>query len=79
MACAAAARQVQHFRYDIESVRIESVAMNKLRDSDVALGGQRRQQIESLKHETDFAAAEFGALSVAHVGQIVAVNQHFAA
>ena len=46
------------------------------RHGDVALGGERRQQVEALKHESDFVAAQPGALRVRHGGQLVAVHQH---
>ena len=36
------------------------------------------KQIEALEHEADLVPAQFGALGVAHGGQIVAVHQHFA-
>ena len=63
-------------RDDLEAVRIETVAVNMLRDGDVAARVQRRQQIEPLKHEADLVAAQLGALRVVHGNEIVAVHQH---
>src|SRR6267143_1552454 len=60
-----APRQTEHLRYDIEAMRVESVAMNKLRNGDIALGRERGEQIETLKDEADFVAAQFGARGVA--------------
>src|SRR6267142_1719787 len=74
-----AAVQAKHFGDYIETVRIKAVAVNILSDSDVTLGGEGGKQVETLKHEADFAAAKFGAFGVAHLGQIVAVDQHFSA
>jgi hypothetical protein len=58
-------------------VRIVTVAVDVLRDGDVAPGGERGQKIKALEHEADLAAAQFGALSVRHVGKVVAVDQDF--
>src|SRR6266851_2036784 len=71
-------RQTEHLRYDIEAVRVESVAMNKLRDGDIALGRQGGEQIETLKDEADFVAAQFGARGVAQFGEIITVDQNLA-
>ena len=60
-------------------MRIEAVAVNELRDGDVALGVQRGKQIKSLEHETDFVPAQFGARGVAHLGEVVAVHEDVAA
>ena len=32
--------EAQHFGHDVEAVRVESVTVNKLRDGDIAFGGQ---------------------------------------
>src|SRR5258708_2721284 len=60
------------------SVDDESVAMNKLRDGDIALGRQGGEQIETLKDEADFVAAQFGARGVAQFGEIIPVDQNLA-
>ena len=67
--------EAQHFGDDIEAVRVVTIAVNELRDSDIAFGGERRQKIEALEHEADFVAAQLGARGVTHRGQIVAVDQ----
>src|SRR5436309_6321526 len=72
------ARQSKHLRYDIKAVRVESVAMNKLRNGDIALGRQRGEQIESLKYKADFVAAQFGARGVAQFGKVIPVDQNLA-
>src|SRR5262249_42286073 len=72
-------RQPEHLRYHLETMRIKSVAMNELRDSNVTLGGQRGKQIESLKNEPDLVPPKFCSLRVAQLRQVVAIYQHFAA
>ena len=62
----AADLRVQHFRDDIETMRIEAVSVNELSDGDIALRGQRRKQIKSLEDETDLVAAQFRARGIAH-------------
>ena len=71
--------QTEHLRHNIEAVRVESVAMNKLRDGDIPFGRQSREQIESLKDEADLVAAQFGTRCVAQFGEVIPVDQHFAA
>ena len=71
-------RQAEHLRYNVEAMGIETVPMNKLRDGDVPFGCQRREQIEALKDEADFVAAQFGACGIAQFGKVIAVDQHFA-
>src|SRR5579859_5161207 len=73
-----AAFEAEHLCDNVEAMGIEAVAMNILSDGDIALGGQRGEEIKALKDEADLAAAELGALGVAHFGQIVAVNKHSA-
>src|SRR5579863_8476688 len=73
-----AAVEAEHFGDDVEAMGIEAVAMNVLGDGDIAFGGERGEEVEALKDEADFAAAELGALGIAHFGQIVAVNKHSA-
>ena len=67
--------KAQHFCDYVEAVRIEAIPVNELRDGDVALGGEGRKQIETLKDEADFVATEPGALGVAHGGKFVAVDE----
>ena len=74
-----ASRQPEHLRDDVEAVRIEPVTMNKLRDGDISFGRQSREQIESLKDEADLVAAQFGTRCVAQFGEVIPVDQHFAA
>ena len=57
----------------------KAVAVNVLRDGDIAFGGERRKQIKTLKNETDLVAAELGSLGIAHRRKIVAIDQNFAA
>src|SRR5271163_4424532 len=71
-----AAYQAEHLGGYVEAMRIESVAMNILRDGDVAFGGERGQQIKTLEDEADFVAAELGTLGIAHGGKIVAVDEN---
>src|SRR6202007_409534 len=59
-------------------MRIEAVSVNELGDGDVAFGGQGRQQIEALEHETDFMGAELGTRRVAELRQIISVDEHAA-
>ena len=73
-----ASGQPEHLRNDFEAVRVEAVAVNKLRNGDVALGCERRKQVEALEDETDFTPAEFGARRVAQRGEVIAVHQDFA-
>src|ERR1700722_7048033 len=74
-----AALETQHFRDDIEAVRVEAVSVNELRDRDITLRRQRGKQIKSLEDETNLVAAEFRARCVAHFGEIVAVDKNVAA
>src|SRR6266403_1250413 len=72
------ARQTEHLGYDIEAVRVETVAMNELRDGDIPLGRQRGEQIETLEDEADFVAAQFGARGVAQFSEVIPVDQDLA-
>jgi hypothetical protein len=56
-------------------MRIEAISMDELGDGDVAFGAERRKQIETLKDEADFVAAQAGALGVAHGGEFVAIDE----
>ena len=60
-----ASGKTKHLGDDLEAVGVEAVAMNKLRDGDVALGRQGRKQVEALKHEADFVAPQFCARGIA--------------
>src|SRR5215469_3655301 len=71
--------QAEHLRDHVETVRVIAVAVNELRNGDVALGSQCGEEIEALENETDFRAAELGAGGVAQRGEVVAVNENFAA
>ena len=71
-----AAFEAQQFCHDVKTMRVEAVAVNILCDGDVAFRGHSGQQIEALKDETDFAAAELGAFAVGHCSEIVAVHQN---
>ena len=59
-----------------ETVRIETISVNMLSESDVVIGVQSREQIETLKDESHFVAAEQSAFGIAHRGEIIAVQQH---
>src|SRR4029077_3538019 len=54
------------------------VAVDELGDGNITLGRQCWEQIETLKDETNLAAAQFRARSVAQFRKIIAVDQHFA-
>jgi hypothetical protein len=43
-----AALEAQHLGDNIEAVRIEAIAVNKLCDSDIAFGRERRQEVETI-------------------------------
>jgi hypothetical protein len=73
-----APRQAKHLRYNVEAMRIETVTMNELRDGDVPFGCQRGEQIEALKNEADFVAAQFGARGIAQFREVIPIDQHFA-
>ena len=68
----------EHFRDNIKAVRIETVAVNVLRNGDVAFCAERRKKIEALKDKADFTAAKFGPRRITHFRQIVAIDQDFA-
>ena len=70
-----ASGETQHFCDYVEAVGIEAISVDELRDGDVAFGGKRRKQIETLEDEADFVAAEPGALGVAHGGELVAIDE----
>src|SRR6267378_7248805 len=53
--------EAKHMRDDIEAMGVKAVAMNELRDGDVALCRQSGEQIEALEDEADLMAAQFGA------------------
>jgi hypothetical protein len=78
-AMAQAASEAEQLRDDLKTVRIEPIAVNVLRDGDIAAGVKRGQKIEALKNESDFVTAQLGALGVAHQSEIIAIDEHFAA
>jgi len=45
------------------------------RQLDVAQGGQRRQQVELLEHETDVPVADVAELILVHVADVLAGEQ----
>src|ERR1700690_2702889 len=59
----------------VEAVRIEAVAVNVLREGDVVVGVEGRQQVEFLKDEADLVTPQQGARRIAHRGEIVAIEQ----
>src|SRR6266852_717680 len=67
--------QAQHFGNHVEAVGIEAIAMDELRDGDVALGGQSGQQIETLENEANFMPPQLGTRRVTELRQIVAVDE----
>src|SRR5260370_10182210 len=70
-------RQAEHLRYNVEAMRIETVAMNKLCDGDIAFGCQRREQIETLKDEADFVSVQFCSRGIAQFGEVIPVDQQY--
>ncbi len=71
--------EAEHLGDYVKAVRVEAVSMDELRDGDIAFGCERGEQIEALKNETDFAAAEFGARGICQSGEVIAVDENFAA
>src|SRR5277367_72156 len=71
--------EAQHFCDNLKPVRIESVSVNVLCDGDIAVSIERGQEVKSLKHKTNFVAAQKSALGVRHRGEIVSVHQNFSA
>ena len=67
--------EAEHLGDDLEPVRIEAIAVNMLRDGDIAAGVERRQKVEPLKYEADLMPPQLGPFGVAHGDQIVAVHQ----
>ena len=65
----------KHFYHNIETVWIESIAVNVLRDSDISIGIESGQEIKTLEDKTNFVAAEFGALAIRHFRQVISVHQ----
>jgi hypothetical protein len=57
-------------------VRVEAVAVDVLRDGNVAVSVERGQQVEALEDETHLVPAQLGAFGVAHRREVVAVHQH---
>jgi hypothetical protein len=50
--------------------------VNMLGDGDVAESVERRQQVKSLEHKTNFMPPQPGTLRIAHGGDIVSVDEH---
>src|SRR5271155_1012626 len=71
-----AAAQAEKVRDDLEAVRIESISVNVLGQSDVVVRVESGEQIKTLKDEADFVATQQSARRVAHGGEVVAIEQH---
>src|SRR5271166_1893767 len=56
--------------------RVIRFARDIARDLDVAFRGKRRQEVEFLKNEADFAAAKTGARAIGELGEVDAVDHH---
>src|SRR5487761_450170 len=74
-----AVRKAEHARDDVEAMRVEAIAVNVLRESDIAPGTEGRQQIETLENESDFVAPQQRASGVAQCGEVVAIEENSAA
>ena len=61
---------------DLEAMRIESISMNVLSQSDVVVRIESGEQIKTLKDEADFVAAKQSARGIAHGGEVVAIEEH---
>ena len=71
-----AVAQAEQVDGDVEAVGVEAVALDLLRQDDVAAGGEAGEEVEALEDEADGAAAKQGAVGVAHLAQVVAVDPH---
>ena len=71
-----AAAQAEEIGNDLEAVRIESISVNVLGQSDVVVRIESGEQIETLKHEADFVTAKQSARGIAHGGKVVAIQEH---
>jgi hypothetical protein len=72
-------RKAQHASDNFKAMRIETIAVDMLGQGDIPAGIECGQQVEALEHKTNFVAAQFGALAVAHRGKIVAVEENMPA
>src|SRR6202167_3411146 len=60
------ATQAEQVSDDLEAMRIESISVDVLGQGDVVIRVESREQIETLKDETNFVAAQEGARRRAH-------------
>src|ERR1700676_5451705 len=60
-------------------MRINTVPVDVLRERDVVVRIERRQQVETLEDKTHLMPPEQSARRIAHCRQIVAVEQHASA
>jgi hypothetical protein len=67
--------EAEHVGDHLEPVRVEAVAVNVLRDGDIAAGVERRQQVEPLKHEADLVLRSLVRSASLMVVKVVAVHQ----
>jgi hypothetical protein len=70
------AAQAEEIGNDLKAVGIESISVNVLGQSDVVVGIESGKQIETLKDEADFVAAQQSARGVAHGSEVVAIEEH---
>ncbi len=64
--------KLQHFA---ATLRIfATVTVNAFREPQISLGCERGKEIESLKHETNLAAANVGSLGVTSSSQILVIH-----
>ena len=68
--------QAQQTGNSFEAVRVETVSMDVLREGNIVIRIERRQQIKSLEHEADFVAAQQGSRGVAHFREVIPIEQH---
>ena len=71
--------QAEQVGDDFETVRIESISVDVLGERDVVIRVESGKQIEALKYEADFVAAQEGSRGIAHGGEVVAIEQHASA
>jgi hypothetical protein len=68
----------EHLHYRLEAVWIEPITLDVLGNRDVVTRGQGGQQIEALENEPDRVPPEARAVSVRHLAEIIATDQHLA-
>jgi hypothetical protein len=56
-------------------MRIESISVDMLCQSDVVVRVESGEQIETLKDKTNFVTAQQSARGIAHSGEVVAIEQ----